>query len=86
MGQRKRQQHQRRAALHEALDRLEPALRQMEGLIGLHRHLSSAEDAVEPAVFEVLASSLERAQSQLAESYSQLRQLAAVYDAPIRAA
>ncbi len=85
MGRGKRKQQQREV-LHEALDRLEPALRQVNGLIALNRHLAAAEDAVEPAVFEVLAGSLELAQGELAESYSQLRQLAAVYDAPIRVA
>jgi hypothetical protein len=80
MGQRKRQQHQRRKALHEALDWLEPALRQLDGLIALHRHLAAAEDAVEATVFEVLAGSLELAQGELAESYSQLRLLAAAID------
>lgn len=77
MGQRKQQQHQRREALHEALDRLEPAFQHMDGLTALHRHLAAAEDAVEPAVFEVLAGSLELAQGELAENYSHLRQLAA---------
>jgi hypothetical protein len=77
MGRDKRQQHQRREALYEVLDRLEPTLRQLEGLIALHRHLAAAEDAVEPALFEVLSGSLELAQGELAESYSQLRLLAA---------
>lgn len=80
MGQRKRHKHQQREALHEALDRLEPVLRQVNGLIALNRHLAAAEDAVEPAVFEVLAGSLELAQGELAESYSQLRLLAAAYN------
>jgi hypothetical protein len=77
MARSERQKHQRRKALHEALDRLEPALRQLNGMIALHRHLAAAEDAVEATVFEVLAGSLELAQGELAESYSQLREFAA---------
>ncbi len=77
MGRRKQQQHQRRKGLHEALDRLELALRRLNGLLAFSRHLAGAEDAVEPALFEVLSGSLELAQGELAESYSQLRLLAA---------
>jgi hypothetical protein len=81
MGGRKGQQHQRRRGLYEALDRLEPALRQLDGLIALHRHRAAGEDAVEPSVFEVLAGSLELTQGWFTESYSQLRKLAAAHDA-----
>jgi hypothetical protein len=76
-GQRKRLKHQRRKAFRELLARLEPALQQLNGLIALHRHLAAAEDAVEPAVFGVLVGSLELAQRELSESYSQLWKLAA---------
>ena len=80
MGQRKRHQDQRRKALHEVVDRLESALRQLDGLIALHCHLAAAEDAVEPSAFEVLGGSLELAKSEFAESYLQLRKLAAAQE------